>query len=257
MSFQGKWLADSAAFRDECLKISKDLTGFKKNPVYCKYINNDNRPRATAEAFYWHIRQHYPHLLEPELLQRFQENDRIGDPTVYNINGTVISPGTLRFIKVLCDISRMRTGFDIWEFPYLREIIEIGAGYGGQCKIIKSCAPQVKYTIVDIPESIAVSKAYLGELATFVDDIKSPLSADLVISDYCISEMNRTGIDYYIDNVIRHCPHGYFTCNLLGEVGHLLDRLREIFAYVKDHPEEPKTSRHNNIILYAMDNRYL
>jgi hypothetical protein len=257
MSFTGKWLADSAAFRGECLKISQDLTGFKKNPVYCRYINNDNRSRETAEAFYWHIRQHYPWLIAPDLLELFLENDRVGDPTVYNINGIIISPGTLRFIKVLGDI---RQTLRLWVPKgnvLFTSIVEIGAGYGGQCKIIKAAFPEVDYTIVDIPESIAVSRAYLGELATLVDDIKTPISADLVISDYCISEMDKAGIDYYIENVVRHCRHGYFTCNLIGEVGYLYARLREIFETVKDTPEEPKTSRHNNIILYAMGNRYL
>lgn len=253
MSFTGQWLADSAAFRAECLKIAQDLTGFKKNPIYCRYINNDNRPRETAEAFYWYIRQHYPKLLEPELLQRFQENDRIGDPTVYNINGTVISPGTLRFIKVLGDITQMVSPGGSPAFP-LHSIVEIGAGYGGQCKIIKAAFPDVDYTIVDIPESIAVAKAYLGDLATFVDDIKAPITADLVISDYCISEMDQAGIDYYMENVIRNCRHGYFTCNAIGETWYLQDRLDDLFVWGRSENEQPKTSRHNNIIVYAMDN---
>jgi hypothetical protein len=251
MSFQGKWLADSAAFRRECLRIAKDLTGFKKNPVYCRYINNDNRPRETAEAFYWHIRQHYPLFGTTEMLDLFRKNDKIGNPTLHNINGTVISPGTLRFIKVLGDV--------ITAFGTPSSIVEIGAGYGGQCLIFK-LASMVDYTIIDIPESLEVSRAYLGMLdvqANFISKITEPVGADVVISDYCISEMDKEGIDYYIETVVRHCRNGYFTCNLIGEIGHLLDRLREVFTYVKDAPEEPKTSRHNNIILYAMDNRYL
>lgn len=251
MSFNGRWLADSAAFRAECLKIAKDLTGFKKNPVYCRYINNDNRPRETAEAFYWHIRRMYPWLATPQMLQLFGMNDKIGEPTLYYIEGTVISPGTLRFIKVLGDVTAA--------FGMPSSIVEIGAGYGGQCLIFK-LASMVDYTIIDIPESLEVSKAYLGMLdvqTNFISKITEPVGADFVISDYCISEMDRAGIDYYIGNVVRHCRNGYFTCNMIGEVSHLEKRLKETFSFVTSQPEEPKTSRHPNIIIYAMDNRYL
>lgn len=239
MTFKGKWLPDSNDFRQECLKIAKDLTGFKKNPIYCRYINNDNRPKETALAFYNYIKQHYPELLAG--LQLFTENDKVGDPTFYKIGGVNISPGTLRFMKVLGDLHR---------FPRVKSIVEIGGGYGGQRKIIGTWW-DVDYTIIDIPESLEVSRAYLKEETEFMNcDWLTKSSADLVISDYCISELDKAGIDFYIDRVVKHCTYGYFTCNKIGATDHLIKRLDEYFD-MKVTPETPKTSKHENIIIYA------
>lgn len=247
MKFSGQWLPDDTAFRQECLKIAADLTAFKKNPVYCRFINNDNRPLGTAIAFHKHIKENYPYLLE--LIDTFKKNDEVGSPTLHQIGDHLISPGTLRFIKVLGDIM----SFD----PL--SIVEIGSGYGGQCKITRSIF-DVRYTLIDIPESLAVAKAYLGE----EEDIYfmsceniGPLKADLVISDYCLSEMDRDGIDFYLKSVVQYCSNGYFTCNNIGVTNYLIDQLREMFHQVTVQPEKPKTSRHINIIVHAMGNRYL
>lgn len=243
MKFNGKWLPDDQAFRQECLKIAKDLTGFKKNKIYCKYINNDNRSKETAIAFHNHIMLFYPELWS--CLQVFKLNDKVGSPTLHFIDGKEISPGTLRFMKVLGDI--------FFNMDVARQkIVEIGGGYGGQCKTITALYDHVSYTIIDIPESLEVSKAYLNDPSvTFMscENIQQR-QYDLVISDYCISELDEKGIDFYIDSVVNHCKAGYFTCNKIGATEHLIKRLEENFT-LRITPEEPKTSKHDNIIIYA------
>lgn len=247
MKFNGKWLPDDQLFRQECLKIANDLTNFKRNPVYCRFINNDNRPYETAFKFYDHIKYCYPELLL--YIDDFKENDLIGNPTLHGVGNHFISPGTLRFIKVVGDISRF--GFE--------SVIEIGSGYGGQCFVLKKLY-DVPYTLVDIPESLAVAKAYLKQvkLVRFVNSTEvKPISAGLVISDYCLSEMDKDGVDFYLNTVVRYCNNGYFTCNKIGVTDYLLSQLKEIFHQVVVEPEKPKTSKHDNIIVYAMGNRYL
>lgn len=244
MKFTGQWLPDDTAFRKECVKIAGDLTDFKKNPVYCRFINNDNRSIETAMAFHQHIKENYPYLLGE--IANFKKNDIVGSPTLYRIGTDFISPGTLRFIKVLGDIM---------SFEPL-SIVEIGSGYGGQCKTIRSFI-DIEYTLIDIPESLAVAKAYLNDDEVYFMSCEKigPLKADLVISDYCISEMNREGIDFYLQSVVQYCNNGYFTCNDIGFTNYLVQRLREMFHQVTVQPEKPKTSKHVNIIVYAMGNR--
>lgn len=249
MSFSGKWIPDDKQFRQECLKIAEDLTDFKKNPVYCKFINNDNRSYETALAFYGFIYFNYPSLLS--YFCDFKKNDEVGNPTLYRIGAGYISPGTLRFIKVLGDILRIEP----------QSIIEIGSGYGGQCKIIRSYWPDIFYSLVDIPESLAVAKAYLQDDEDLIfincEETIASKKYDLVISDYCLSEMDKSGVDFYIETIVRYCHNGYFTCNQIGVSQYLIKQLNDLFHQVAVQPEEPKTSKHNNIIVYAMGNRYL
>lgn len=247
MTFTGKWIPDDQAFRQECSKIALDLTEFKKNPIYCRYINNDNRSYETAIAFFNYIKKQYPELLI--YLEEFKKNDIVGSPTLYKINNGYISPGTLRFIKVFGDISRFQ----------FNSLVEIGSGYGGQCRIIRTLT-EIPYTLIDIPESLAIAKAYLKDqpfLMFIPCDQLEPVSADLVISDYCISEMNEAGVDFYINAVIKNCRNGYFTCNSSGIMSYLISELQQIFHQVEVVSELPATTKHNNVIIYAMGNRYL
>lgn len=256
MKFNGKWLPDDKAFRKECLKIAEDLTGFKKNQVYCRFINNDNRSYDTAMAFYKFIVNNYPKLIE--FFEFFKENDKVGDPTTYNLGPHVISPGTLRFIKVLGDVYPLLLLKPKLDGAY--HIAEIGSGYGGQCKIIKSLFPHCYYDLIDIPESLAVAKSYLhrSDRVKFIDcNNIDHWGHDLVISDYCISEMDEDGVDFYINAVIQYGRNGYFTCNGIGVFNYFVDQLHKMFSQVRIVNEEPKTTRHNNFIIYAMGNRYL
>lgn len=256
MKFTGKWIPDDQAFRQECLKISKDLSGFKKNPVFCRFINNDNRSYETAVAFYKYIVNKYPQLIE--FFEVFKENDKIGDPTTYNLGPHVISPGTLRFIKVLGDITPLLIIKPKVDGAY--HIAEIGSGYGGQCAVIKAVFPNCYYDLIDIPESLAVAKSYLKgkDRVKFFDcNNIDHWGHDLVISDYCISELDQDGVDFYINAVIQYSRQGYFTCNGAGVLNYFVEQLHKIFFQVRVVREEPKTSKHSNFIVYAMGNRYL
>jgi len=249
-SFKGKWMADKQSFREACIAISKDLTGFKRNPAYFSHIGNDIRNQATASAFYNYIAKHYPLLLFPMHFDEFLKNDLIGNPIIHRIADWKVSAGTLRFIKVLGDI------IDMNQDP--KTIIEIGSGYGGQCKIIKDLWQDVDYTLVDIPESLGVAKAYLKALhveANFVaaDNLKLEDGYDLVISDYCLSELDEKGIDFYFDTIISKCKSAYLTVNMNAHYQHIINRLEDLFATVHMQAETPKTTRHENYTIRCIN----
>ena len=241
IKFKGNWAPDCTEWRDTCSNISNDLTNFKSNPVYRRIIANDLRDFEPTKTLFYFIKDTYPELFEK--LNIFNTSDSIGAPNIYNIEGIDVCPGTLRFVKVLGDIKSFNP----------KKIIEIGSGYGGQCKIIKDYL-DVEYTLIDLPESLSVGKAYLKYFnvdATYIssENISLEESYDLVISDYCISELSYDGISFYIDNVVSKCKNGYFTINNDQETRNfLLSKLQEIYNDVKVIPEAPKFCSYGNIV---------
>jgi len=251
--FIGKWIPNleikQAMYEQACEEISLNLKGFKRHSAYRAFIANDLRDEKTAVSFYQYIKREYPFLLEESALVKFQKNDEIGSPNLYKIEGNVFSPGTLRFMKVLGDILKRN--------KKIKSIIEIGSGYGGQCLVIKQYAPEIAYTLLDITKSLKVSKKYLGENncpAVFVDadNIMLEESYDLCISDYCLSEFDIKGVKFYINEVLSKCKAAYITANKNGISTNLLITLLEnVFSEVWATMEYPKTSYHNNVIIYC------
>lgn len=239
--FEGAWEAEDQVWRNRCLELSKDLTSFKRDGIYNRKIANDVRPENIAVMFFNYIKSTYPDLYEK--LDTFSTNDTIGQPNIYNIEGNNVSPGTLRFIKVLGDIIDLNP----------KSIVEIGSGYGGQCKIIKDYL-SLDYTLVDIPESLTLAKSYLNHFnieANFMDtnNIQNG-NYDLVISDYCLSELDNDGITFYVNNIIKNCKYGYFTINDSSpQKDHLINELTEVFDKVNINTEQPNSSSNINLLV--------
>lgn len=110
-------------------------------------------------------------------------------------------------------------------------IIEIGGGYGGQCKIIMDNYKVSCYHIIDLPEVCELQrKNCLAECFT------EPTGEqyDLVISNYAISEIPDNKL--YIDEVLKKSKRGYITCNTD------FVRLDFIHSRLPDIPRERKTN---------------
>jgi hypothetical protein len=253
--FEGKWLPPADKYKEACREISINLDGFKRNSIYSCFIGNDLRDEQTAIKFYSFIKENYPFLLEGKTINKFLINDNIGNPMIYGIENLRISPGTLRFIKVLGDILAIDNK--------INNIIEIGSGYGGQALIIKTYSNDIDYSLVDIPESLLVSKSYLNKNncdVTFVstDEIITKDYYDLVISDYCLSELDLTGIAFYVNNIINKCKYGYFTVNSVGvTLDKIVEQLNTVFGVVEINKERPKTTYHDNNIIICKNNKIL
>ena len=145
--------------------------------------------------------------------EKFRENDIYGSPATFTYDAGRISPTTLRYIKVLMDLKNI--------FGDLNglAIIEIGAGYGGQCKIISDVINYRSYSIVDLDVVLQLIQKYLTKLnvknVTYVspNDITSNREYDLLISNYAFSECVKKIQDYYVDNVLKKAKRGYITYN--------------------------------------------
>lgn len=225
----GKWgpvdTKEGAEFLKECeiIATTNAFNDFKRNVIFSKVIGNDHKTKIETDALYNSI------LSNKELVAKlpdFKRNDMLGTPqmTYYPLTGD-ISPGTLYFVAVLGNIIS-QIG-DIKDF----DIVEIGSGYGGQAEIILEYGCK-SYTCIDVPETLNLCGRYLTTLGHNAVNFYTPgqiqdKKYDLVISNWCLSEMNLDGIIWYIEKVISKCKNGYFLMNIWDEdtkdlVAHLM-----------------------------------
>ena len=196
--------------------------------------------------------------LEPKLLNHiecFATNDSLGSPKMFwygdiNMN---ISPTTLRYVKVLADLMS--------HFGNLSglDIVEIGIGYGGQCKIINDYFQPKSYTLIDLLEVILLADKYLD--CHGIEDVMfqtpkwvSETRYDMCISNYCFTEIDRPAQDFYAKNIIERSDRGYITCNFLNQrmkEGVMTDEeIYRLKQYGKFIPEVPLTAPHNAIYIW-------
>jgi len=196
-------------------------------------------------------------------LSRFRENDRFGSPRTYRYDIGRFSPTTLRYMKVLMDLKNYfgdLNGLDI---------IEIGVGYGGQCKVISDVFKTKSYTLVDLDAVMPLVRKYLTRLnvenVAFLRscELSGDKEYDLVISNYAFSECVKGVQDHYITRVLYRSRRGYLTCNYDNpsspktpynkeELYQILSRKHNVDVL----DEKPKTAKSNFIIRWDDTKRY-
>lgn len=227
MKFTGKWLYEERAekFKNACLLADKILNVFKLDPDIISIIGNDARPGIITQQFE-DAMGYMPYC---------EQNDKFGGPLLHHNQST----GTLRFMQVVDSLS-------IYDF---KNVVEIGGGYGGQCLVMKNYR-DVYYTIIELPETLTLTKAYLKANhvnCNFIstDEVPEKMNCDLLISDYCLGEFDKQGIDFYLDNIDFQV--GYFT---VENPNYIFEKLNEKYhLFIK--PEEPATSEHRNQVIIA------
>jgi len=150
-------------------------------------------------------------------LDKFLENDNIGNPKRFVYDGTEISPSTLRYIKNVLDLSSLCTGEKI------SKIVEIGGGYGGLCKTLSVLCDFDEYINVDLPEAVKLQEKYLKNFSDvfcktkFIpcNELEDIGDVDLLISNYSLSELSVEAQLSYYDKVIKNSKVVYITYNLL------------------------------------------
>lgn len=226
------------------------LKSFKRNPVYQEILEHVNK--ETGQKYYDLIKEYYPYILEH--VDKFKTNDNIGDAVKYNYDDIEISPTTLRYMKVLAEI------VNIFGDLNDKNIIEIGTGYGGQCKIIHDVYTPKSYTIVDLPEVLSLNEKYLSyfdinnlSFKTWEnDDFLSEY--DLVISNYAFTECSRDIQKIYLEKILKNSKNGYITCNIISGIFNVDSFTKEELITMIDKSfligEKPLTHPNNFIILW-------
>ena len=204
-------ISDTAGFRNACKNA--DLANFKVDPAITQIFEHVSIP--FGEEYAALIREQYPELAERAL--DFAVNDLVGGSVDRVLtNGVALSPTTLRYVKVAGDLLAM--GLDA-----SNAIVEIGAGYGGQCLILDTLEPDpaALYGIYDLPEAADLQQRYLGEHGLnhvmWFSRESEIRDWDFCLSNYAFSECTREQQDWYLENVILRSSHGYMVCN---EISH-------------------------------------
>jgi putative sugar O-methyltransferase len=262
----------------EVISKSKDRTSISDNknyPEFCKLAANDDKIFETFRRapIYVETLEHvnyntglryvkkFLNNKNPKVMNnmnKYRKNDDYGTPEIKNFGYGVgkLCPTTTRYISVLNDIINIFGDLDSYK------IVEVGAGYGGQCKIIHDTYNIENYTIVDLDEAMMLIKKYLSKYnlnPTFESfDSLNEINSDLFISNYAFSECSRDIQNIYLEKLIKNSKNGFMLCNFVSNKFKLnsysLQELQnKISSYDKKvfvEEEKPNTFAGNKLIYW-------
>ncbi len=145
-------------------------------------------------------------------LEKIQQNDKVGSPRQFLIDGQPFASTTLRYAWNVYDMGQNGVRLDY------ADIVEVGGGYGGLCRMIHAFHTPKSYTIIDLPEALALAKRYLEAyditnvryMSCFEYGVEQ---IDTFISNYALTELTRDVQEPYIDKLMRFANNGYVTYN--------------------------------------------
>jgi putative sugar O-methyltransferase len=148
------------------------------------------------------------------------KNVNIGQPVSVNIGGCNINIDHLFAVEEVLFIQDTLKN-------EIKSVVEIGAGFGRTCQALLCIEPTIEiYTIIDLPEVLNLSKAYLRNAIPeffhkieFIDcnsDFFKDRAADLAINIDSFQEMMPATIDKYMKDVISNC-HAFYSKNPTGK----------------------------------------
>ncbi len=184
-------------------------------------------------------------------------NDSVGKPSLFRYPEIGrISPTTLRYTNVALEILELFGS-------QIKTVAEIGAGYGGQARILDEYLDLENYDCFDLPEVQNLIDRYIKGFQTKMrvgfptlgdPDLKS---WDLVISNYAFSELPYLVQEQYIKNVILKSKNGFMIMNsgrtnITGRSTgkHSVSDLLKIIPNSRICEEEPLTGPDNFILIW-------
>jgi hypothetical protein len=154
---------------------------------------------------------------ELSLLDRIP-NRTIGNPFSVRVRGRDICIDYLRSLRELLFIQKST------DLAAIDSVLEIGAGFGRTCHALLSATPSIrKYTIVDLPNCLGISRRYLKsalegrnfEKVVFITNTQlasqSILTHDLTIDIDSMAEMDASVARNYLSFIDRNAS--WFYCN--------------------------------------------
>lgn len=201
----------------------------------------------------------YKNYLNKLPWDNYKLNDSIGGPKMeerrifeefvklddYNFSHT-----TLRYIFTSLEIlDHLKSKYGA--IPDKLDIVEIGGGYGGQCKILidtlNKLSPETiyTYTIIDLPNPSKLQRKYLDRLkvenviCSTSDNYEKNKKYDLCISMYSIGEIPLEKQDEYVKEIVINSESLYMIWNV-SPIHSLIEK--EVKVY-KEYPEFTSTNK--------------
>ena len=229
---------------------------FKQYPAFTKILEHTSE--ANGHKFANQIGTTYKEYAKKLDWNKLIENDTVGSPHVIpfyelrehlNLEFFYFSPSTIHYIY---------TGLDIIH-TVLKDrkeinILEIGGGYGGQCKILHDMCDMLgvkinRYGIVDLEYVSKLQNKYLSSLGhqnieyyeyENIEDIDVFKEYDVLISVYGLGEFELDVQNYYVDIIVKHMKDYYIIWNT--------QEINNFFKNDKIVDETPQTGRFCKII---------
>ena len=229
---------------DDAINHDSTFQDFKSEPKYSSIVGmcDDFQARIWLER----VEKELPQVIEK--LDTFKKNDAIGNPPLWHSGKYgMISPDTLHRLNTLCDIEKYFGGLNN------KNAAEIGVGYGGLCFALSSFYDIKSYELVDLDNVVALSKKYLSALGVEVNSCETE-DFDLVISEFCIAELDNKGISDYFQRYIQKSKAIYLMMNPAPlkwpkkRLDDFHDLLSEDFV-IEIHEEFPKMVDSNYLIV--------
>lgn len=192
-----------------------------------------------------------------EHLEDFKENDKYGSPDIHQFDELgEISPTTIRYIKNSFDIVNNFNSSDI------KNIVEIGGGYGGLCKVLSTLVEFDNYIIFDLEEVNGLIKKYTSKFSKISDKVQAFTldelgeieGIDLLISNYAFSEVSLDIQNEYYDKVIKKSKNIYMIFNQISnsniKFSDFIDKLTSD-GFIVEFTCEHEECENCNKIIYA------
>lgn len=226
MSIYG-WIGASdevlTSYSQSCLEFSKEeekFKNFKKDDRYRTIL--EGAPKLFSDYYLQRINSHIEKDLFYQNLDFFKENDKLGNPDLYEEEGIgLISPSTLKFSSNCLDIISFIKQFE--DLDNVKNIVEIGGGYGGLCAILSKFIKFNSYTLVDLPEATVLSDKYLSNFEEIYSKVNCvPCNTldkiggkkfDLCIAVNSLSECNIDTQLNYFNQFVSKSKYSYIVRN--------------------------------------------
>ncbi len=249
---------DQAVFAEAALSSVRDdaeFERFKQNPFF--NLLWENLSMEEGEQWLQIIEGQYSFLKEK--FDLFRQSDQVGSPRVFAFGEAgMFSPSTLRLAAIA---GELQSKLGSWEG---QNVVQIGAGYGGLCKILHSISEFGSYTLVDLPDQLALAKRYLDGFGlknvAFLtpDQLSKDASYDLVVSDMSFSEFNRSFQELFFDRILSRSRCGFLVGRIFpkhyGVVAWNADEVKTRFEKKGKLSEwemqEPTLERENYLICF-------
>jgi len=187
----------------EAVKDNRVFENFKRNPIYNEIL--EHVPKHEGLTY-------YSNIPDANNFIGLFPNDSIGNPNKTQYGKYFLSPTTLRYIKILCDIKkRFRTIDNL-------NICEIGIGYGGQFLALDTIFSIKHYVFIDLPGACALTEKYLSKFTTKCPySFKSKIEEseyDLVISNFAFTEFPKQLQEEYLIKIVSKAKRGFLILNM-------------------------------------------
>jgi hypothetical protein len=252
--------SDSTSISDEPNYLAVCLLALQDHQVLAKF-KRCHEYRLVLEHVTRHQGKLYLEYIKGNnlVLQNMKvvSSKEIGDPLEFLYEGIgYCSPTQIRYAKIMQDLQLL---FDLSQ---VKSISEIGVGNGGQAAQICNLISPESYNFIDLEPVLDITNLLISNYDFDTDfNYLNPnnldaVGADLLISNYAFSELNKVTQDVYLEKVLYNSKRGFMLYNNIHEnpeMGYIASEILELVPGSAAFAEDPCTYPGNLLIAWGFD----